>query len=101
MKLTTEQVEHIARLSRLEFSPQEIEQYSTELSRILNYVERLQELDTTDVPITSHITDRLTALRPDEVMQVSPAIRNALVKAFPKSNADLLAVPAVFQSYKE
>lgn len=100
MKLTTDQVQHIAQLARLSFTDNEIREYTVTLSRILSYVELLQELDTSDVPITSHITQHLVALRPDEVRSVTSEIRNALIVAFGRSRADLLSVPAVFQSYK-
>ncbi len=101
MKLTPEQVQHIAGLARLTLTPQEVEQYQTELSAILSYVDRLQELDTENVEPTMHITPTFAQLRPDVVMQCSPEKRAALIAAFPAQKADLLTVPPVFLHYKE
>jgi aspartyl-tRNA(Asn)/glutamyl-tRNA(Gln) amidotransferase subunit C len=101
MKLTIEQVEHIARLARLELSDAEKESYQTELSAILSYVDRLQELDTETVAPTIHLTEMLTELRPDEIHACTPAERAALIAQFPAQKADLLSVPPVFAHYKE
>jgi aspartyl-tRNA(Asn)/glutamyl-tRNA(Gln) amidotransferase subunit C len=54
MKLTTADVEHVALLSRLDLGEEEKTQYAGELSRILDYVEALAELDTTNVEPTAH-----------------------------------------------
>ena len=50
MTLTLAQVQHIARLARLQLSPEELERYREQLSEILDYAARLQELDTTGIP---------------------------------------------------
>ena len=47
MKITKQEVEHVARLARLELSEQEKEKLTDQLSNILTYVEKLNELDTT------------------------------------------------------
>ncbi|MCX6780777.1 MAG: Asp-tRNA(Asn)/Glu-tRNA(Gln) amidotransferase subunit GatC [Candidatus Magasanikbacteria bacterium] len=101
MKLSREEVEHIALLARLELTEAEKERYATELSAILGYVERLQEIDTTNVEPTSYITETLDALRPDTVVQLDEATRAELINEFPSSRADLLVVPPVFSDYKE
>lgn len=104
MKLSAEQVRHIAQLARLDFTDDELEKYSTELSAILSYVARLGELptDTTDtVEPTTHITAQLSSLRSDEVVSCSQRVRDAIIAAFPQSRDNLLVVPAVFHSYKE
>jgi aspartyl-tRNA(Asn)/glutamyl-tRNA(Gln) amidotransferase subunit C len=60
-----DEVEHIAELARLELGEREIEGLQNDLSRILEYVEQLNELDTTDVPPTSHVTAQGDVLRED------------------------------------
>lgn len=62
-----EQVRYIARLARLELSPDEEEKFTQQLGRILSYVEKLRELDTTDVPPTSHVLSLKDVLREDEL----------------------------------
>ena len=53
--ITTEGVRHVANLARLEFNDEETEQFTEQLARILDYIGKLNELDTEDVPPTSHI----------------------------------------------
>lgn len=50
MSLTLKEVEHIAELARLDLSDVEKEQYREQLSAILDYAQRLQEVDTTAIP---------------------------------------------------
>ncbi len=100
MKLTTEDVERVARLARLELSADETERYTTELTAILSFVEGLQAVDTTGVAPTSYITDELDELRADDVVQIDAGERAQLIDAFPVSKADLLVVPPVFSNYK-
>jgi aspartyl-tRNA(Asn)/glutamyl-tRNA(Gln) amidotransferase subunit C len=61
-----EQVLHVARLARLELSDEEVGKISGELSNILEHIEKISELDLTDVPPTSHVVDVTTPLRGDE-----------------------------------
>ncbi len=67
MKLTLEQVRHVASLARLALTPEEEQRYQSQLSAILDAVEQLNELDTSRVEPTSHATLAGLALRPDEV----------------------------------
>ena len=53
--ITTEEVKHVAALARLEFNEEEIQQFAHQLARIIDYIGKLNELDTTDVPPTSHV----------------------------------------------
>jgi aspartyl-tRNA(Asn)/glutamyl-tRNA(Gln) amidotransferase subunit C len=61
-----EQVLHVARLARLELSEEEVEKMSTELSTILDHVERISELDLEGVEPTSHVVELENVLRADE-----------------------------------
>jgi aspartyl-tRNA(Asn)/glutamyl-tRNA(Gln) amidotransferase subunit C len=61
-----EQVLHVARLARLELSEQEVEKMSSELSTILEHVERISELDLDGVEPTSHVVELENVLRADE-----------------------------------
>jgi aspartyl-tRNA(Asn)/glutamyl-tRNA(Gln) amidotransferase subunit C len=65
MTLTRQEVEHIAALARLELTPEEIERYRQQLSDILAYAERLQQVDTSQVPPTASVLDARGALRED------------------------------------
>jgi len=66
MKLTLEEVEHIAELARLKLSEAEKSRYREQLSDILDYAARLQALDTSGIPPTSSVLPERSVLRPDE-----------------------------------
>jgi aspartyl-tRNA(Asn)/glutamyl-tRNA(Gln) amidotransferase subunit C len=66
MSLTREQVEHIAGLARLHLSEEEIDRFQEQLSEILDYIARLQKLDTGGIPPTSSVLTPFSGLRPDE-----------------------------------
>ena len=61
-----EQVLHVARLARLELSEDEVVKMAGELSRILDHIEKIGELDLDGVPATTHVVEVGSALRPDE-----------------------------------
>jgi aspartyl-tRNA(Asn)/glutamyl-tRNA(Gln) amidotransferase subunit C len=63
---TDDDVRKIAALARLELSPTEIEMFSKQLGDILAYAGAIQQVDTTDVPPTSHVLSRGPAWRADE-----------------------------------
>jgi aspartyl-tRNA(Asn)/glutamyl-tRNA(Gln) amidotransferase subunit C len=60
-----EQVLHVARLSRLELSDDEVGRMATELSSVLGHIEKIGELDLDGVSPTSHVVEVENALRPD------------------------------------
>ena len=61
-----DQVLHVARLARLELSDEEVERMSSELSSILDHVEKINELDLEGVAPTSHVVELENVLRPDD-----------------------------------
>jgi len=64
-KLTKEEVKHIAHLARLAISEEEAEKFTEQLGKITEYVETLNELDTTDVEPTSHVLPIVNVMRED------------------------------------
>jgi aspartyl-tRNA(Asn)/glutamyl-tRNA(Gln) amidotransferase subunit C len=66
MKLDKKEIEHIADLARLELTEAELKKYGSQLSDVLNYIDQLKEVDTTDVEPTAQITGLENALREDE-----------------------------------
>lgn len=66
MKLTKEQVEHIAKLARLKLSEAEIAKFQTQLSGILDYVEQLNEVGTDNVEPTAQVTGLTNVTREDK-----------------------------------
>ncbi len=79
-KLTEQEVRHVARLSRLELSDQEVEHFAEQLSAVLDYVSKLNELDVEGVEPMAHAMDVTNVLRPDEPvpgMSLKQALANA------------------------
>jgi len=60
-----DQVLHVARLARLDLGDAEIERMSAELSNVLDWIEKIEELDLDDVEPTSHVVEVVNVLRPD------------------------------------
>jgi aspartyl-tRNA(Asn)/glutamyl-tRNA(Gln) amidotransferase subunit C len=61
-----DQVLHVARLARLKLDDDEVARMTGELSKILDHVEKIGELELAGVPPTSHVVEVANALRPDE-----------------------------------
>lgn len=74
------QVLHVARLARLDLNEEEVERMASELSHVLDHIEKIRELDLEGVPPTSHVVDVTNALRPDEP-HVSLPVDEALAAA--------------------
>jgi aspartyl-tRNA(Asn)/glutamyl-tRNA(Gln) amidotransferase subunit C len=65
--LSRDQVLHVARLARLELTEEEIERFASELSKVLDHIEMINQLgDLADVPPTSHVITVENALRADD-----------------------------------
>lgn len=60
------EVEHVARLARLRFEEAELERLQGELSKIIDYIQQLGELDLAGLPPTAHAVALQNVLRPDE-----------------------------------
>lgn len=69
MRLSYEQVRHIAWLARLGISEEEVEKFSLQLSNILENVEILQQVDTTNVPPATHTIPLQNIFRKDDVAE--------------------------------
>ncbi len=67
MKLTREEVLHIARLARVALTEEEINRMSDQLSKLLDHFEVLKKVDTTDIPPTAQSVDLQSVMRNDDV----------------------------------
>ena len=70
-----EQVLHVARLARLRLTYDEVERMSSELSTILDHIEKISELDLDSVEPTSHVVEVENVLRADEPRESWPRER--------------------------
>lgn len=79
-EITLDEVRHVARLAHLALSEEELARTGVELNRILEHFRALAEIDTTDVPITSHAIPMVNVYREDEVrpsLPVEQVVANA------------------------
>ena len=93
MKISQQEVEHVAHLARLHLSPEELRTMTTQLDMILSYVAKLDELDTSSVEPTTHALSVTNAFRQDEV-KPSLTQREALANA-PEHDEAFFVVPRV------
>ncbi len=93
MKLTKEEVKHIAMLSRLTFSEEEIEKFREQLSKILDFVERLNELDTEGIDPKFQLVPPGDTLREDVVSKSLE--REEVLKNAPQTDGRYFIVPKV------
>ena len=93
MSVTRKDVEYIAELARLRFDEEELESYTAQLNQILEYVEKLNELDTENVEPLSHPVEGSNVFREDKVKESihrEDALRNA-----PEKDEMFFKVPKV------
>jgi aspartyl-tRNA(Asn)/glutamyl-tRNA(Gln) amidotransferase subunit C len=95
MKITVADVEHIARLARLDLTAEEKILYAGQMDAILGYVEKLKELNTDDILPTSHAVPVENAFREDR-MRPSIGVDKALANA-PDRVETFYRVPKVIE----
>jgi len=95
MKISKEEVEHVAVLARLKFSEGEIERFAGQLNRILAYMEQLDKLDTSRVAPTFHAVAQKNVFREDTV-QSSPGLDLTLSNA-PDPERGFFRVPKIIE----
>ncbi len=96
MTLTVEEVKKIAFLARLRLSPEEEERYAGQLSAILEYAARLQQVDTSHIPPTASVLPLKAPLREDLPRPSTPRDR-ILSNAFAKDEG-MFQVPPVLDT---
>lgn len=95
MALSRQDVKKIAALARLELTDEEMSLYQEQLSAVLAYAERLNELDLRDVPPTASAVPLKNVLREDEI-RPSLALEDTLFNA-PDADMDQFRIQAVFE----
>jgi aspartyl-tRNA(Asn)/glutamyl-tRNA(Gln) amidotransferase subunit C len=95
MGITMKDVEHVAKLARLELSEQEKKQFSEQLDAILKYAEKLNELDTDHVNPTSHVLQVSNVMREDKSRPSWPIAQ--VMQNAPDEEDGQFKVPAVLE----
>jgi len=95
MKISKDDVKHVARLARLRLTEEEKEKFGKQLNQILAYVEKLNELNIENVEPTSHVVPLTNVLRKDEV-KPSLSEEEALANA-PERKGKYFKVPKIIE----
>jgi aspartyl-tRNA(Asn)/glutamyl-tRNA(Gln) amidotransferase subunit C len=95
MKIDNETVNKIAHLARLEFENEGKEQIIKDMNNMLAFVEKLNELDTSNVEPLIYMSDEVNVMRDDEVIQI--ITREEGLKNAPKKDSDYFKVPKVIE----
>ena len=93
MKISRDEVEHVAHLARLHLSDDELQKMTKQLDTILSYVDKLEELDTSGLPPTTHVFSVSNAFRDDEVL---PSLsRQEALACSPQHSEEMFQVPRI------
>lgn len=101
MSFADSDIQNLARLARLHLSPDEIAQYRDQLGSILDYVNKLRELDAEGVPELAHPAGLENVFRADAAEACQEDVRRSAIDSFPRKEGDLLEVQAVFTDRDE
>jgi aspartyl-tRNA(Asn)/glutamyl-tRNA(Gln) amidotransferase subunit C len=94
-RISREDVQHVARLARLELSGEDLVRMQAELSNILAYIDKLRSVDTAGVPPTSHAVPLTNVMREDEPRPSLP-LADMLANA-PEPAGDFFRVPRIVE----
>ncbi len=96
MAITRDEVLYIAKLARLEFSDEEVEEFTHQLGRILDYINKLKELDVDHVEPSYHVLELVSVMREDEVKE-GLSQEEALANA-PDAKDGFFRVPRIIET---
>lgn len=91
--ITIKEVEHVAKLARLELTEEEKEKYSKQLGAILDYAKQMDEIDTEGVEPMSHAIPIVNVMREDEV--ICPHTKEELMANAPLKEDGFFRVPKI------
>lgn len=95
MKLNRKDVEHVALLSRLELSEQELDKFTGQLDAILEYIDVLNQVDTSAVEPMAHVLEIRNVMRSDELQPSLP--REAALQNAPDAEDGFFKVPKIVE----
>ena len=95
MSIDRETVKYIAQLARIDLDEREIECYSSQLKKILNYIEKINELDLDDITASSSIHKDVNVYRKDQAVKFENI--NGLLKIVPCLEGSLIKIPKVIE----
>lgn len=95
MKISEAEVRHVANLSKLSFSAEETSQFADSLTKIVDMIELLNEVDTTGVSVTTTMADTINVMRED--VAVKGEDRDLLFQNVPEHENNYIKVPAILE----
>lgn len=95
VKISKSEAEHVALLSRLEFSGEELEKFTGQLDAILEYIDVLNQVDTSGVEPLAHVLDIKNVTRRDEVRPSLP--RELALSNAPEAEDGFFKVPRIVE----
>ena len=95
MKIDRKEVEHVAQLARLQFDEAQLEMFVKQLNTILEYFDKLQDLDTSGIEPTSHAVVMNNVFRNDAVETFSD--KDLLLKNAPAQEKGCFKVPKIIE----
>lgn len=95
MSISREEVEHVARLARLELTPEEVERFREQLSAVLERATRIQSLDLDDLPPTAHPIELRNVWREDVARP--PEAAEAILENAPELQGSFFRVPKILE----
>lgn len=95
MKISQQEIEKIAHLARLEIQPDKMEELKQSINRVIDWMDALNEVDTTNVEPLVHITEALNHLREDEAKATLE--RSRALELGPDTNETFFKVPQVIE----
>lgn len=96
MALTLQQVEHIAQLASLGLTPAELELFREQLGKLLDHFQKLEELDTAQVPPATHPAELYNVTREDQARPSFP--RGEMLFNAPRELEGYVLVPSVLET---
>ncbi len=93
MKIKKEDIKHIANLSMLNLSDEEIEKYTKDMEQIVGFANKVNEIDTSSTEISAFSNDNVNVFRKDEVRKSLD--RELLLSNDPSSNGEAYSIPNV------
>lgn len=93
--ITKEEVRHVAHLARLAITEEEVEHFTEQLAKIVQFADKLNELDTSDVEPTTHVLPLENIMREDK--SVPGLDRDVMLKNVKEHEAGQVKVPAIME----
>ena len=95
MAIERKDVEYVTNLAQLKLTPEEMDKFTSQLDQLVSYVNKLNQLDTSEVEPTFHVLDIYNVFREDEVKDSSD--RDSILSSAPASEDGFFVVPKIIE----